>query len=58
MDKYNDKSLKSLKSIEINRQKEKKFPKLLRNYNSFIFSSIVLGKVLIKKILKLKYIFF
>ena len=58
MDKYNDKSLKRFKRIEINRQKEKKFPKSLINYKSFFFSSIVLGKVLIKKILKLKYIFF
>ena len=51
MDKYNDKSLKRFKRIEIKRQKEKKFSKLLINYKSFFFSSIVLGKVLIKKIL-------
>ena len=54
MDKYIDKSLKSFKRTEINRQKEKKFPKLLINYKSFFFSSTVLRK----KILKLKYIFF
>ena len=49
MNKYNDKSLKSFKRIEINRQNEKTFLKLLINDKSFFFSSIALGKILIKK---------